>query len=313
MLGTLEDNSTHPSINTRKYIRGNYIKKKMHRIFLFFLLPFSYSNQLNCSIWCDNRKLYTEESFASISSVPLDWRCPNEKKPKKCYGRMMIYYEKSKYPEYLTYSLGKTNHMIENEMEILANKNQYPFLIYFFFSLDSSELILTVYIQCQTPNDCAFDYIKELFHFYKTRTNPHEKLLELISSKKKERSSLLCYDFYLQSTDECFMNKNSKCIYETSPRFQQNCYSDENDKIDYEFMITPLQNTSIKKMKETILCNKDFCTNPTNREEIEAIIFSHAWRKNTSVYNHSNRLQIIHSFYFIGLFKFILMIFKMIF
>jgi hypothetical protein len=226
----------------------------------------------------------------------------------------MAYYNQENYPEYISYSLGAQKHIIEKEIEELANEKRLKSIIYFLFlieSFDMNEVVITAYIICQINDNCALNYIKDLFNLYSKQKNPINKFNSL-HTKSDVILSLTCYDYETKQIKECLLNEYSTCI---TNLYQQGCSSDQNMKLEYVFMITLSEQNFLKKVHELIICNTNNCNEKFLIEKIENIIYNYTFGS-TILLNNGNKKNFhlfIFTIYFILMFKFFLMIFKMIF
>jgi hypothetical protein len=272
----------------------------MKNIFFFFTFIFPYTNQLSCWTGCRNFKFTKDTPFKDPLTIQGNMGCKRGREAMRCYGRILVYYDL----ELISYSLGPQEHIIEKEMERLFNINQLRFLIYFLFILESQEtakLVITAFILCQTHDNCALDYIKDLFHLYQKQENPLDELY-LFFRKDRFIGKLSCYDYKSKQSIECIPSEYPRCIVHNTNR---GCYSDPNRHIEYVFMITS-KSTSIEKIHQLIICDTDNCNDKLAINNIENIIYNHTFGT-MFVINKSN------SIYLDQMFKFFLMIFYMIF
>jgi hypothetical protein len=127
-----------------------------------------------------NIKLNNSEAFLEPSDV---YKCLNDNQVTSCYGQIMTYYEGSGYLKYISYSLRPRKHVIEKEIEELALKNNLKLIIYFFFlieSFDTDEVIISTFIICQTDDNCALNYVRDLINSHKKKLNPTSLLRPLL-------------------------------------------------------------------------------------------------------------------------------------
>lgn len=274
----------------------------------FFILIFLFpsTNQIICPIACSTSQLTRNQPFQNSTE------CPSDTRAIKCYGRIMVYYNKTDYPEYISYTFGSRKHIVEKEIEELANKNPLKFIIYFLFLIESlykDEVIITAYIICQTTNDCASNYIKNLFDLYSNQKNPIDKFDHLSYKNSEELSELICYDYETKQMEDCSINQFSTCIFHNDKNlYHQGCHSDRNIRIEYEFLILSSEKkTSLEKISELIICNKDNCNKNLIIEKIENIIYNITFGNIISFEkNLGNKIQF--NFFLILMFKFFFMI-----
>jgi hypothetical protein len=264
----------------------------MKNIFFFITFLFPYTNQFLCSTRCRIFQITKGESFQDVTPSDSN-KCRYDYQAKRCYGRIMAYYNQTSIPEYISYSLGTQGHIIEKEIEELANKNALKSIIYFLFlteSFHTNEVIITAYILCQTSDNCALKYIKEFFYLYQNQTNPTNEFSSFLVSNDTI-SKLNCYDYEAKQIKECLPIQYSRCILHDNDVFQQGCSSDPETKLEYAFIITPSKNNLVEKIYELLLCNKDTCNDKSVMNIIENMIYSSTFGKIVLV-NHSNRIQL---------------------
>jgi len=269
----------------------------MKNIILFLIFIFPFTNQLTCLVNCRIFKVPKGKSFQDPS--PSDQNiCKYDRRAIRCYGQIMVYYNQNNGPELISYSLGSQNHIIEKEIEELANKNRFKSIIYFLFlieSFDTNELVITAYIICQTNDNCALNYIKDFFHLYYQQTNPVNEFNSLYTNNNII-SKLTCYDYETKKTKECLINQYATCIIHDIDMFQQGCYSDPNTKLEYAFMITSSEKTSLKKVYELIVCNTHNCNENSIIKTIENMIYNYTFGT-IILLNNSNQIK-FHLFIF---------------
>jgi hypothetical protein len=208
----------------------------MKNIFFFLTLIFPYTNQLTCLINCLNFKVDKGQQFQDTTPSDKN-KCIYDKQATRCYGRIMIYYNRYGLFEFISYSLGLQKHIIEKEIEELAIKNRLKSLIYFLFlieSFDTDVVVITASIICQTNDNCALNYIKDLFNLYHKQKNPIDQF-DLLHTNVKIISELTCYDYESQQIKQCLINQYPTCIIHDTNMYQQGCYFDQNMKLEYGF------------------------------------------------------------------------------
>ena len=284
----------------------------MKNIFFLFAFIFPYTNQLLCLSNCHTSKFTADQLSEDSTSSKYRAMCKKTIQ-KKCYGRIMVYYKRDTDPEFISYSLGSENHIVEIEMERIANIHLLKYIIHFIFIFESNQieqLVLTAYILCETHDDCALDYIKKFFHLYRTQTNPFNALHPYFAITRLT-DKLSCYDYKRQKTLECASAENARCILKNQDVSQRQCYSDSNRLIEFAFTITS-EVHSLKKLHRLIVCDARDCNGISAIREIEKIIYDHAFGTIFNVTDsHGIRLHSI--IYSITMFQFFLMIFQMIF
>ncbi|CAF1282399.1 unnamed protein product [Rotaria sordida] len=250
---------------------------------------FSDTNQLSCFSECHNIKIDISKPFDEPSET---YQCVTDARATRCYGRIMIYYNDiDNHQSHISYSFGSDNHIIENEIEEIANENDFKFIIYFLFlveSFDTKELVISAYIVCETMDNCALNYVKILFNLFNTQRNPINQLSKLLYNSN-ESTILSCYDYKTGKTTECLASDYPTCIINNTALFEQGCYLDANTKLEYVFMITSSKKQSIEKVLELIICNRDSCNDELILKEIEIIIYNHTLWFDITL-NNSNKL-----------------------
>ncbi|CAF3140334.1 unnamed protein product [Rotaria sp. Silwood2] len=262
---------------------------------------FPVSNQLSCFSECHNIKINISKPFDEPSEK---YKCVTDTRATRCYGRIMIYYDDINNQSHISYSFGSDDHIIENEIEEIANENDFKFIIYFLFlveSFDTKELVISAYIICETTDNCALYYVKTLFNLFNTHINPINQLSKLLYDSN-ESSILRCYDYKTGKKTECLTYDYPTCIINNTVLFEQGCYSDSNTKLEYVFMITSSKKQSIEKVLELIICNRDSCNDELILKEIEIIVYNHTLWFNVTL-NNSNK-HIFYLFNLISLFIF---------
>ena len=272
----------------------------MKNIFFFLNFIFPYTNQLSCWIGCRTFNFTKETPFKDPTTAKHTTGCKQAKQSMQCYGRILASYD----PKLISYSLGPQEHIIEKEMERLLYINQLGFLIYFLFIFESQEtqkLVVSVFILCQTHDNCALDYIKKFFNLYRKGRNPLNEF-DSFFSKNRFPQHLTCYDYKTKEIIECIPTEYPRCIVHNR---NIGCYSDPNRYIEYVFMITS-KSSSIEKIHQLIICDTNNCNDKFVVKTIENIIYDHTFGTIFTI-NKSNRI------YLIQMLKFFLMIFYMIF
>ncbi len=220
--------------------------KQMRNIFLILIILFPNSNQLLCFLKCMSITLNSSEPFREPSDA---YQCLNDTQVTNCYGQIMTYYQGSGYLKYISYSLGPRKHVIEKEIEELALKNNFKFIIYFFFlieSFDTDEVIISTFIICQTDDNCALNYVRDLINSHKKKLNPTSLLSPLLYNSNG-LAELFCYNSETKQAEKCPSYQSLTCIINNTDKVEQECYSDSNTKLEYAFMITSAEKNSIKK------------------------------------------------------------------
>jgi hypothetical protein len=267
----------------------------MINIFLFFPFLFSYSYQIACLHKCPNFKIDSSNSYQEKSYLD---ECSNDTHSTRCHGQIMIYYELRE-QKFISYSLGSSGHIIEKEIEELAIKNGFTFVIYFLFLVDSfetDELVLSIYVICQTDDHCALKYIKKLVNLYKRRVTPMHQLNPLIYDREK-LSHLTCYNYETSQAEECLIDQYQTCIINKTGIFEQGCHSGMNKKVEYVFIITLLKKYSIIKLLELVVCNRDNCNIDSVSKEIDNIIYNYTLSGLNITLNNSNKLNFSFLFF----------------
>jgi len=228
----------------------------------------------------------------------------------------MIYYNGNDWFEFILYSLGPQEHIIEKEIEELTIKNDLKSLIYFLFlieSFDTDVVIITAFIICQTNDNCALNYIEDLFNLYHKKSNPIDEF-NLLYRDSEMVSKLTCYDYESQQIKECLINQYPTCIIHDTNIYQQGCYSDLNMKLEYGFLIKLSNKNSLEKIHELIICNTNNCNDNSMRKLIENIIYNYTFETIITI-NNANKIKynLVFFIYLIRIVKFFFMIFKMIF
>ncbi len=276
---------------------------------------FPYTNQLSCWSKCPNFRFTKETPFKDPSKLQDTSGCRRTSESMRCYGRILVYYDLDVNLESISYSLGLQEHIIEKEMERLANMNQLKFLIYFLFILESYEtekIVINAFILCQTYDNCALDYIKQLFNLYQKQQNPFNKFQSFFANNRFTKK-LTCYDYQTKQITECIPTEYPRCIIHNTNILQHGCYSDPNRYIEYVFTITS-KSFSIEKIHQLIICDTNNCNDKSMIKNIETIIYNHTFGTIfTIINNKSNRMKLHLTIYLIQMFKFFLMIFYMIF
>lgn len=271
----------------------------MKNLFLFFPFIFSYTHQLLCIYDCPDFKIDISNQYHGQSNLS---ECKNNTRAIRCHGQIMIYYEDHK-QKFISYSFGLRGHIIEKEIEELTIKNGFHFVIYFLFLVDSfqtNELIITVYIICQTDDNCALNYIQNLLKLYRQRQSPTHQLSPLLYASK-ELSTLTCYNYDTHQDEECPIDRYSTCMINKTGLFEQRCHSELNARLEYVFIITLLQKYSIIKILELIVCNLNSCNTELISKEIDNIVYNYTLFGLNITFSNSNKLN----FSFLYLFIFI--------
>jgi hypothetical protein len=205
--------------------------------------------------------------------------------------------------------IGSEEHSIEKEMEQIVNTNKLEYLLYFLYIFHGDEtqyLVINVFILCQTHNNCAVDYIKQLFNFYQNQTDLFYEFDSFFVDTFIKRT-LTCYDYKSQKSMECIPAEYPRCIAHNTKIFQHGCYSDPYRYIEYAFMIKP-NVSSVEKVHQLIVCGSNNCNNKSVVKNIENLIYNQTYAR-VFLINKSNRINQN----LIGIFKYFLMIFYMIF
>ena len=277
----------------------------MKNIFFLISLILSDSNQLLCILDCQNTKIDISKPFQDPSTI---YQCHNDTRATKCYGRIMFYYNEGNNQSFISYTFGSHDHIIEKEIEELAYRNNLQYIIYVLFlveSFDSKELVVTTYIICQTKDNCALYYVRELFTLYNEQKNPINRLSDLLYSHNRT-SVLNCYEYLTGQTKKCLTYQYPTCIMKNTYLIEQGCHSDSITKLEYVYMITSLTKNFISKVLELVICNRNNCNEKTTLKEIENIVYNYTIKINMTS-NHSNKpifdlLHITFLFIFINIF-----------
>ena len=274
----------------------------MRIIFLLLSFIFSETNQLVCVHNCFDIQINMSEAF----QVPLDmFGCRSDTKATRCHGRIMAYYNSDGFQKYISYSLGLTNHIIDREIEELANENGFQAIIYILFLIEPlyhSDVVISAHVICQTSDNCALNYIKDLFALYNKQTNPADDLLPLLYTREVSKQ-LTCYDYKTKKIASCLIDHHYTCIINNTDKFQQECSSDKNTRLQYIRMITLPHRNPIKKILELIICNKNGCNEKSISKKIESMIYNYTFRMKIP-FNTGQRLT-FYLLHFIYLFIFI--------
>jgi len=268
-------------------------KRDMQIFFYLFVLFFHLTNQLKCIRLCQNRQLKYNETLPNMTSYKdSDSRRCHTKQPKRCQGRFMIHYEDNFRFNSISYTFNRTTHIVDDEIEQLANQYRSKFFIYFLLAFQSikKQFILTVYVLCQTYDECAYDTIKQLISSYKFSSDLFSTFDDIISSNQK-RWRIFCKNFQTNSIEQCELSQNEKCFYEKFNRYERSsCLQSTFEQFEYEFFFT---NKTIYKRRESFICNTDYCTNETVRRDIEDELFSVILKDfgSYTLFNHSNRYK----------------------
>lgn len=275
-------------------------------IFSFILfLPFTHS--LTCWDECWKSNLSNNDPFADPASSKYFQTCRQLPRVRYCHGRILVYYTNVNHLKFLSYSFGPQEHIIETEIERIADRDHRTYVIYVLFIFDgekSKNVIITTYVLCQTEDDCAVKLIKDFYEFYRQQGNPIDDFNSFFARERIIRQ-IICYDYQIHQMIECPPSEYPRCIHHN--HFEQGCYSHPNRQIEYAFILTS-KNHSIDKRHQLIICDTNHCNNQSMVELIEKMIYRHTIGK-MFVINHAGftgRISLIY------LCEFILMITKMI-
>lgn len=262
-------------------------------------------SSLTCWDECWKSNLTDKQPFLDPISSKYFQTCRRITRVRYCYGRILAYYTNDM--AYLSYSFGPQEHIIEMEIERIADRDQRTFVIYVLFIFDSEKsksVIRTTYVLCQTEDDCAVKFIKNFYEFYNHEGNPIDEFNSFFARERIIRQ-IICYDYQIHQTIDCPPSEYPRCIRQN--QYEQGCYSHRNRQIEYAFLLTS-KNQSIEKLHQLIICDTNHCNNQSMVDLIEKMIYKYTIGK-MFVINHASlngRTSLIH------MCEFILMIMKMI-
>ncbi|UJR08973.1 hypothetical protein I4U23_013224 [Adineta vaga] len=278
----------------------------MKIFFIILINSFQISEQISCIYQCSFVRINHSTPF---SKHLRPFECYLDSNAKQCFGQLIIHYDNDNHHhlKYITYALGKRNHVIETQIEEILEKNNLKFVIYFVFLMESfhtNQLLIGIHIVCQTSNECAELYIEDLFHFYVNKSNPMNQLKELLYNLH-ETPELVCYNSEIKDFQECSISPRSTCIFNHTNILHQRCSPDLHTRVEFGYIITSKNENSVEKTSELIVCDATACNDESKVEQVKAIIHNYTlsamnvkFRSNGGIFKY-DYINIISLFLFI--------------
>ena len=247
-------------------------------MFLFFLLFRQTVAVLRCDFNFTSIRLNSTDDFRE----PQDSEFYSSLKERSyCNGHLMIQYNQIDFPSFFHYSIGFTNHFIEREIERLAEVSQAKILIHYYFlceSFKSDSLTISMYILCQTKENCAVEYIRYLVNIYREQKNPLKEIRDVLYHSSSS-SSLECFETKMQRLVSCVGEKPSMCVsYGINPNDYRACQSRQEARLEYSFQFRLTNDMSLDYLFKLFVCNRDGCNTLLIQKRIERIIANVTWR-----------------------------------
>lgn len=289
----------------------------MNFLFLCILLTskFLFSYQLICWEQCWKFNISTRKEFYPLRKLTNDNSCRQQIRLNSCYAQIHSWYTWDNLGNFLSYSLGPQEHIIEKEIERLMEINRWTFVIYCLFIFDwekSQNIIITTSILCRNRDNCALIYLEYFYEFYRQQINLIDHF-EQFFVQHQHIQSIHCYDKHNHRTIQCPTSEYPRCIKQLSHQFeQQSCYSDPRRQIEYAFVISS-NNHSLEKLHQLIICDTNNCNDPTGIQAIEKLIYKYTLGKNFSIDMSNDGSNVLMQISLFQMIEFSLMILKMIF